>query len=125
MNEGNQLPSFRKEGCPTGGVVGKAWFDLFTPLLPEGGVPNGRGGRKSMVRPILLYNIRIGVAKAAYLSYHLPLRGLLLPEGGELSYHSSFKRGFAPTNYHLPTHFPDEPNLERFVLETQSGGFVD
>ena len=82
-----------------------------TPLLPEdcspptnggvrrGLVPNGRGGRKRMVRPILLYNIRIGVAKAAYFSYHLPLRGLTpsllprlsgesnLPEGGEFSNH--------------------------------------
>ena len=28
-NKGNQLPSFRKEGCPTGGVVGRVWFDLF------------------------------------------------------------------------------------------------
>ena len=60
-----------------------------TPLLPEGGVPNGRGGRKRMVRPILLYNIKIGVTKAAYFSYHLPLWGLLLPEGGELTFHSS------------------------------------
>ena len=28
-NLSNQLPSFWKEGCPPGGVVGKAWFDLF------------------------------------------------------------------------------------------------
>ena len=58
-NYRNQLPSFRKEGCPTGGAVGKVWFDLFNIM------------------------IRIGVAYAAYFSYHLPLRGLLLPEGGE------------------------------------------
>ena len=44
-----ELPSFWKEGCPTGGVVGKAWF--------------------------------------ACCSYHLPLRVLLLPEGGELANH--------------------------------------
>ena len=62
-NYSNQLPSFRKEGCPTGGVVGKVWFDLF--------------------------NIKIGVVYAAYFSYHLPLRGLLLPEGGEFCNHSS------------------------------------
>ena len=70
-----ELPSFRKEGCPTGGVVGRVWFDLF------------------------IIMIRIGVAYAAYFFYHLPLRGLTpsllprlsgesnLPEGGELSYH--------------------------------------
>ena len=58
-NYSNQLPSFRKEGCPTGGVIGKGWFDLFNIMT------------------------RIGVAYAAYFSYHLPLRGLLLPEGGE------------------------------------------
>ena len=51
-----ELPSFGKEGCPPGGVVGKECFDLFY----------------------------IGVAKAVYFSYHLPLRVLLLPEGGEL-----------------------------------------
>ena len=61
-----QLPSFWKEGCPTGGVVGKEWFDLF------------------------IIMIKIGVAYAAYFSYHLPLRGLLLPEGGEFFCHSSF-----------------------------------
>ena len=27
-------------------------IEKLTPLLPEGGVPNGRGGRKRMVRPI-------------------------------------------------------------------------
>ena len=42
-----ELPSFGKEGCPPGGVVGKEYFDF-------------------------------------YFSYHLPLRVLLLPEGGEL-----------------------------------------
>ena len=49
-----ELPSFGKEGCPPGGVVGKEYFDLFY----------------------------IGVAKAVYFSYHLPLRVLtpsLLP----------------------------------------------
>ena len=51
-----ELPSFGKEGCPPGGVVGKEYFDLFY----------------------------IGVAKTVYFSYHLPLRVLLLPEGGEL-----------------------------------------
>ncbi len=60
-NLSNQLPSFWKEGCPPGGVVGKACFNLFIYIIR-----------------------RIGVAKAAYLSYHLPLRVLLLPEGGEL-----------------------------------------
>ena len=76
-NYSNQLPSFRKVAlprqtgefgggwCPTGGVVGKVWFDLFNIM------------------------IRIGVAYAAYFSYHLPLRGLLLPEGGEFYYLSS------------------------------------
>ena len=61
----------------TGGVVGKVWFDLF------------------------IIMIRIGVAYAAYFSYHLPLRGLTpselprlsgesnLPEGGEFYYLSS------------------------------------
>ena len=44
-----ELPSFGKEGCPPGGVVGKEYFDLFY----------------------------IGVAKAVYFSYHLPLRVLL------------------------------------------------
>ena len=29
IDKGNQLPSFWKEGCPTGGVVGKEWFDLL------------------------------------------------------------------------------------------------
>ena len=59
-----------------------------TPLLPEGGVPNGRGGRKRMVRPIYIIIIRRRrVAYAAYFSYHLPLRELLLPEGGEFSNH--------------------------------------
>ena len=116
INEGNQLPSFRKEGYPTGGVVGKGWFDLFNIM------------------------IRIGVAKAAYFSYHLPLRGLTpsllprlsgesnLPEGGEFCYHSSFlilnssfKQGNAPLNSHLsPTHFPDEPSFlgYRYVVSS-------
>ena len=47
----NKLPSFRKEGCPPGGVVGQEWFDLFT-----------------------LYKNRIGVAYAACFSYHPGLK---------------------------------------------------
>ncbi|WP_278718975.1 hypothetical protein, partial [Bacteroides caecimuris] len=47
------FPSFGKEGCPKDGVVGRYSSMLFS--------------------NIWIYNF----------TYHLPLRGLLLPEGGE------------------------------------------
>ena len=47
-----ELPSFGKEGCPPGGVVGKEYFDLFyigvaktlflLPPPPSGTPPSGR-----------------------------------------------------------------------------------
>ncbi len=47
------------------------------PLLREGGVAESRGGRINEDLPILLYMIDL------WFTYHLPLWGLLLPEGGE------------------------------------------
>ena len=52
---------------------------ISTPLLRGGGVPNGRGGREHKALKIKLYS----TARIATTS---PLRVLLLPGGGELSY---------------------------------------
>ena len=48
-------PPFGKEGCPKGGVVGRD----------------------------KVYSLFLLKRYIHYFSYHLPLRGLLLPEGGE------------------------------------------
>ena len=63
------------------------WYHQ-TPLLREGGVPNGRGGRLSqnIVYPYFMFSPTTS-----------PYRGLLLPEGGELK--------ILLFRYALPQHF--------------------
>ena len=50
------------------------------PSIWEGGVPKGRGGRCGH----LLLIVRQYISYTYIFTYHLPLRVLLLPEGGEL-----------------------------------------